>query len=91
MFSERNSELLKRADEYFFDRDSQLFRYILNYYRSGIVAKPAAVPRLIWEQELVETLTFHIMTLFREKRLTVLNRITGIYQRRQRRNNNKNY
>ncbi|CAI2169484.1 1794_t:CDS:2 [Funneliformis geosporum] len=42
MFSERNKEMLHptNVNEYFFDRDGYIFRYILQYYRTGQVHWP---------------------------------------------------
>ncbi|GBB88903.1 hypothetical protein RclHR1_15500002 [Rhizophagus clarus] len=39
MFSERNKEMMHptNGNEYFFDRDGYLFRYVLQYYRTGKV------------------------------------------------------
>ncbi|RIA85145.1 BTB/POZ protein [Glomus cerebriforme] len=40
MFLERNQPLLKRGNEYFFDRCGKIFRYIMQYYRTGKVIIP---------------------------------------------------
>lgn len=42
MFSERNKEMIHptNGNEYFFDRDGYLFRYVLQYYRTGKVHWP---------------------------------------------------
>jgi hypothetical protein len=42
MFSERNKEMVHptNGNEYFFDRDGHLFRYVLQYYRTGKVHWP---------------------------------------------------
>lgn len=42
MFSDRNKEMVHstNGNEYFFDRDGYLFRYVLQYYRTGKVHWP---------------------------------------------------
>ncbi|PKC05334.1 hypothetical protein RhiirA5_361454 [Rhizophagus irregularis] len=42
MFSERNKDMVHstNGNEYFFDRDGYLFRYVLQYYRTGKVHWP---------------------------------------------------
>jgi len=54
MFSERNRDLLipNSRGEYFFDRSSDLFDYILNAYRTGEIEIPSHVPEKMFKLEL---------------------------------------
>ncbi|KAF2070823.1 hypothetical protein CYY_007870 [Polysphondylium violaceum] len=54
MFSERNKDLLipNSRGEYFFDRSSSLFDYILNAYRTGEIEVPTNVPERMFKLEL---------------------------------------
>ncbi|CAG8640775.1 6140_t:CDS:2, partial [Acaulospora morrowiae] len=58
MFHERNNDLLRPVNnnEYFFDRDSQIFRYIIQYYRTGKITFPDN--SLITRQELLDEMDF---------------------------------
>jgi len=40
------------ADEYFFDRDPELFRHVLSYYRSGRIHLPKHVCFSAFDEEL---------------------------------------
>jgi len=49
MFLSLNSEV---KDEYFIDRDPEMFRYILNWYRTGYLTCPQGIPAPVMELEL---------------------------------------
>ncbi|CDI98309.1 potassium voltage gated channel subfamily D [Echinococcus multilocularis] len=50
--SEREYFYNELTQEYFFDRDPQVFRYILNYYRTGQLHFPRSECVFIYEKEL---------------------------------------
>ncbi|KAM7535371.1 hypothetical protein Aperf_G00000095151 [Anoplocephala perfoliata] len=50
--SEREYFYNEKCQEYFFDRDPQVFRYILNYYRTGRLHFPRNECVSIYEEEL---------------------------------------
>ncbi|KAM9968679.1 hypothetical protein ACTFIW_000552 [Dictyostelium discoideum] len=54
MFSDRNKHLLRPNEkgEYFFDRSSELFEYILNAYRTGEMELPRHIPYKMFIKEL---------------------------------------
>ena len=47
-----DSNKFKVDDIQFFDRSSELFEYILNFYRTGIICKPILINKEIWEEEI---------------------------------------
>lgn len=59
MFHERNKNLLQPTsdNEYFFDRDSQVFRYIMQFYRTGKLIFPND-NSTITHQELLDEMDF---------------------------------
>ncbi|KAK5583744.1 hypothetical protein RB653_005343 [Dictyostelium firmibasis] len=54
MFSDRNRHLLRPNEkgEYFFDRSSEMFEYILNAYRTGEMELPRHIPYKMFIKEL---------------------------------------
>eukprot|EP01114_Cavostelium_apophysatum_P002143 TRINITY_DN1186_c0_g1_i1.p1 TRINITY_DN1186_c0_g1~~TRINITY_DN1186_c0_g1_i1.p1 ORF type:complete len:256 (+),score=46.48 TRINITY_DN1186_c0_g1_i1:151-918(+) len=42
----------EQKDEYFIDRDPELFRHILNWYRTGVLFCPQGLPVQVMQQEL---------------------------------------
>ncbi|KAJ3165492.1 hypothetical protein HK101_000203 [Irineochytrium annulatum] len=54
MFSPRNDHLAKPdpLGEYFFDRDPDAFRAVLNFYRSDVLERPANVSERLFKKEL---------------------------------------
>ncbi|KAL5108823.1 Potassium voltage-gated channel protein Shal [Taenia crassiceps] len=50
--SEREYFYNEITEEYFFDRDPQVFRYILNYYRTGRLHFPRSECVFVYEEEL---------------------------------------
>ncbi|EAL61428.1 hypothetical protein DDB_G0292144 [Dictyostelium discoideum AX4] len=54
MFSDRNKHLLRPNEkgEYFFDRSSEMFEYILNAYRTGEMELPRQIPYKMFIKEL---------------------------------------
>ncbi|KAN0028150.1 hypothetical protein ACTFIV_009982 [Dictyostelium citrinum] len=54
MFSDRNKHLLRPNEkgEYFFDRSSEMFEYILNAYRTGEMEIPRHIPYKMFLKEL---------------------------------------
>ncbi|CAG8439270.1 11439_t:CDS:2 [Ambispora gerdemannii] len=54
MFQKRNNELLRptNGNEFFFDRDGQIFRYIMQFYRTGEFLWPEQSTRPKYELQL---------------------------------------
>eukprot|EP01121_Diplochlamys_sp_Union-15-3_P012434 TRINITY_DN3719_c0_g1_i2.p1 TRINITY_DN3719_c0_g1~~TRINITY_DN3719_c0_g1_i2.p1 ORF type:complete len:203 (-),score=25.91 TRINITY_DN3719_c0_g1_i2:44-622(-) len=73
MFAERNTTLSKEENgEHFIDRDGEIFRVILNFYRTGNITVP---PNLSREEVITELNYFqipHELTSTKQKILQVL-------------------
>ena len=47
-----NDNKFKVDEIQFFDRSSEIFEHILNFYRTGLVCKPTFIDNSVWEEEV---------------------------------------
>ncbi|CAI2170461.1 3988_t:CDS:2 [Funneliformis geosporum] len=66
MFADRNRELLRptNENEYFIDRDGELFRYILQYYRTGKIHFPPSKDNKYSQEEICTEIDFFQLPIF---------------------------